>query len=247
MTRSDLFTMMWKERKSMFRAKGRKSQTALTIIMPLILAIYLPWQEGTAWFHNAMSFVPMILIPFILVGITVPDSFAGERERHTLATLLASRLSDRSILVGKIAASVLFAWSATIAVLLLSAITVNVLHWDGAVMFYSGTVFAADLALSLLVALMTAGAGVLISMRMDTVQSAQQALMMILMIPLVVIQIGGVVALQTMGDRGQIKAFFEALELSEVALVVVAVLIIIDLVLLAVAIASFRRARLILS
>jgi len=244
---SDVFTMMWKERKSMFRAKGRKSQTALTIIMPILLAIYLPWQEGVAWFHNALSFVPVIVIPFILVGLTIPDSFAGERERHTLGTLLASRLSDRSILIGKIAASVLFAWGATIAVLLLSALTVNALNWDGTVMFYSSTVLAADLALSLLVALMTAGAGVLISMRMDTVQSAQQSLMMILMIPLVVVQIGGVVVLQNMGGRGQIKEFFAALELGEVALVVAVALLVIDLVLLVGAFASFRRARLILS
>ncbi len=243
---SDVFTMMWKERKSMFRAKGRKSQTALTIIMPILLAIYLPWQEGVAWFHNALSFVPVIVIPFILVGLTIPDSFAGERERHTLGTLLASRLSDRSILIGKIAASVLFAWLATIAVLLLSALTVNILNWDGTVMFYSSTVLAADLAISLLVALMTAGAGVLISMRMDTVQSAQQSLMMILMIPLVIVQIGGVVLLQTMGGRGQIKEFFAALELGEVALVVAGALLIIDLILIAGAVLSFRRARLIL-
>lgn len=243
---SDVFTMMWKERKSMFRAKGRKSQTALTIIMPILLAIYLPWQEGVAWFNNALSFVPVIVIPFILVGLTIPDSFAGERERHTLGTLLASRLSDRSILIGKIAASVLFAWGATIAVLLLSALTVNALNWDGTVMFYSRTVLAADLALSLLVALMTAGAGVLISMRMDTVQSAQQSLMMILMIPLVVVQIGGVVILQTMGGRGQIKEFFASVELGEVALIVAVALVIIDLILIAGAFLSFRRARLIL-
>ncbi len=244
---SDVFTMIWKERKSMFRARGRKSQTALTVIMPILLAIYLPWQEGLSWFHNALSLVPMIVLPFILVGITIPDSFAGERERHTLGTLLSSRLSDRSILIGKIAASVLFAWSATIAVLLLSALTVNVLNWDGTIMFYSGTVLAADLALSFLVALMTAGAGVLISMRIDTVQSAQQALMMILIIPLVVAQIGGVVVLQMYGGSGQIKEFFAALELGEVALVVASVLLIIDLVLLVGAFASFRRARLILS
>lgn len=243
---SDVFTMIWKESKSMFRARGRKSQTALTVIMPILLAIYLPWQEGLSWFHNALSLVPMIVLPFILVGLTIPDSFAGERERHTLGTLLSSRLSDRSILIGKIAASVLFAWSATIAVLLLSALTVNVLNWDGTIMFYSGTVLAADLTLSFLVALMTAGAGVLISMRIDTVQSAQQALMMILIIPLVVVQIGGVVVLQMYGGSGQIKEFFASLELGEVALAVAGALVIIDLILITGAFLSFRRARLIL-
>ncbi len=189
----------------------------------------------------------MILVPFVLVGLAIPDSFAGERERHTLGTLLASRLSDRSILVGKVAASVLFAWVAAVAILLLSAVTANILSWDGSIMFYSATVLAADLSISLLVALLTAGAGVLISMRLDTVQSAQQALMMILMIPLVVVQLGVVVLLQSMKDTGKIKDFVQALELSEVALAVVLILLAIDVLLLAAASLSFKRSRLILS
>ena len=242
---ADIQAVMWKATKGLFRVQGRKSQMLMTVFMPIVLAIYLPWQEGVHWFHNAMSFVPAILIPFMLVGLTIPDSFAGERERHTLETLLASRLSDRSILIVKVAVCVLFAWCATLSVLLLSAVTVNAMHWDGQPMFYSGTVLAADVLLSLLVALLTAGAGVLISLRSATVQSAQQSLMMILMIPLVVLQIGGLVAMQVAG-RESIKAFFERVELGDVAIALAIALLVIDLVLLAAALARFNRARLIL-
>jgi ABC-2 type transport system permease protein len=237
---------MWKERKGLLRVQGRKSQAIMTILMPILLAIYLPWQEGLDWFRNAMSFVIAILLPFMLVGLTIPDSFAGERERHTLGTLLASRLKDQAILIGKVSVSVLFAWGVTLAVLVLSAVTVNVMHWDGRVMFFTGTVFFADLGLSFFVALLTAGAGVLISLRSSTVQSAQQALMLILMIPLVLIQIGGLVVLQTSGGRGQLKEIFAALQLGEVALILVAALALIDLGLIAAAFVRFNRARLIL-
>ncbi len=40
----------------------------------------------------------------------ITDSIAGERERQTLETLLASRLPDRAIVLGKIIAVTLFGW-----------------------------------------------------------------------------------------------------------------------------------------
>ena len=53
----------------------------------------------------------------------VPDSFAGERERHTLEKLLASRLADRSILLGKYAAAILYSLVFAVIVLALGIVT----------------------------------------------------------------------------------------------------------------------------
>ncbi len=72
----------------------------------LALAIYLPLQARDAWVNGPIPLVPATLMPVMLVGLTIADSFAGERERQTLPTLLASRLSDRAILIGKIVPSV---------------------------------------------------------------------------------------------------------------------------------------------
>ena len=55
----------------------------------------------------------------------VADSFAGERERHTLETLLASRLPDRAILFGKVLAAVGYGWVLVMLMLVLSLVTVN--------------------------------------------------------------------------------------------------------------------------
>jgi ABC-2 type transport system permease protein len=56
--------------------------------------------------------VPVVwaALPIILTGAMITDSIAGERERQTLETLLASRLPDRAILLGKVVAITLLGW-----------------------------------------------------------------------------------------------------------------------------------------
>jgi ABC-2 type transport system permease protein len=48
--------------------------------------------------------------PLALAGIMITDVLAGERERHTLETLLASRLPDRAIMLGKVIAVTVAGW-----------------------------------------------------------------------------------------------------------------------------------------
>ena len=86
------------------------------LLSPLALAIYLPLQARDAWVNGPIPLVPATLMPVMLVGLTIADSFAGERERHTLPTLLASRLSDRAILIGKIVPSAGLGWAASLLV-----------------------------------------------------------------------------------------------------------------------------------
>ncbi|MGD2179330.1 MAG: ABC-2 type transporter, partial [Anaerolineae bacterium] len=128
---SDIVTVMWKERKGLFRVRGRRAQALLALFSPILLAIYFPLQEGAAWVEGPLALLLAFVAPLILVGLSIPDSFAGERERHTLPTLLASRLPDRAILFGKIITCVAFGWGATLILLLASLVAVNVAHWGG--------------------------------------------------------------------------------------------------------------------
>jgi len=50
----------------------------------------------------------VIVFPAMLAGSLAADAFAGERERRTLETLLATPISDRSLVVDKTIATV---WS----------------------------------------------------------------------------------------------------------------------------------------
>ncbi len=81
---ADILTVMWKERKGLFRIGGGRSRTILNWLTPVMLSgIGLPLMQKEAWFTTAFSLATAILVPFILVGAAIPESFAGERERHT--------------------------------------------------------------------------------------------------------------------------------------------------------------------
>ena len=184
--------------------------------------------------------------PAILVGISIPDSFAGERERHTLPTLLASRLSDRAILFGKIITSVAFGWGVTLVLLLIGLVTVNVANWGGPILFYKPSILLADLVFSLLVAMLTAGAGVLFSLRAATAQEAQQTLMAVLLIPPMILQFALFAIMGSDSGKARLQEVLGALSFEQIILVIVAVFVALDAALLMAALARFKRARLIL-
>jgi len=238
---ADILTVMWKERKGMFRYRGSRTRFLMVLLAPVLMAIIFPLQAGPDWVERLDSVFIAVFIPIILVSITIPDSFAGERERHTLGTLLASRLPDRAILFGKVAVSVAFAWGVTLVAILLGLVTVNVAHWEGKLLLLAPTIALADLGLSFLLATLAAGAGVLISLRSETVQGAQQTLTAVLLLPPMLL---GMVA--TLMLRDQARWLFDALDGNQVLLIVLAVLATIDLGVFAAATARFQRARLIL-
>jgi ABC-2 type transport system permease protein len=243
----DILTVVWKERKGLFRVQGRRSQAIMTLLSPVFLAVFLPWQVGLDWVERSMSLLLAFIVSFILVGITIPDAFAGERERHTLPTLLASRLPDRAIVLGKMATSVAFGWGVTCLVLLLSLIAVNVIHWQGHVVLFRPMLLLADLSVSLLVCLFVAGLGVLFSMRSSTVQQAQQLTMSVMLFPAMAVQVLALFLLQSASLRARLNATVGSLSFGQFVGVIVMCLAVPTAVLLWAALARFKRARLILS
>jgi len=216
------------------------------VLIPVVMiAVVMPLQLGEEWLDAAWSLVGSIFIPFILVGITIPESFAGERERHTLDTLLASRLPDRAILFGKVGLSVAYGWGMTLVVLVVSLVTVNLLHWDGQVMFYKPIVALADVVVSLLIAGLVANLGVLISLRSETAQGAQQALMSALLVPLLVLQVTPAVMFSVVPDGREILEKWLSVDFTQVVLILTAALLVVNVGLLLAAMVRFQRARLI--
>ncbi len=244
--KNDILTVMWKERKGLFRIRGRRAQALLGMFSPVLLAIFFPLQEGVEWVQSPLSLLLAFVAPLILVGMSIPDSFAGERERHTLPTLLASRLSDRAILFGKMITSVAFGWGVTLVLLAIGLVTVNIAHWDGHILFYKPSILLADLAFSFLVAMLTAGAGVLFSLRAATAQEAQQTLMAVLLIPPMILQFGLFAIMGSDSGKARLQEVLGALSFEQIILVIVAVLLVLDVVLLMAAMSRFKRARLIL-
>ncbi|MDY6893671.1 MAG: ABC transporter permease [Chloroflexota bacterium] len=246
---SDIRTVMWKERKGLFRQQGSLVRVLLTLLIPMaVFAIWTPWQEGRGWLESPFSLIVSVFIPMLLVGMMIPESFAGERERHTLETLLSSRLPDRAILFGKIAMSVGLAWGITLFALLLALVTLNIVHWEGQIMFYTPTIALVNIALSFILASIMACLGVLISLRAATVQGAQQTLMFATLMPLTLL---GVIVTVVLGSNSQwIERFKEivgSIDSTHLILIVGAVLVVACLGLLWAAMNRFQRARLILN
>ena len=236
----DMLTMIWKERKSLFVSRGSRLRAMVNLFIPVLLvAIYIPWSEGPDWVSSPVALFALI-VPVLLVGTTVPDAFAGERERHTLSTLLASRLPDRAVLFGKLAVAVGYGWLVTLIAILLGLVTVNAAHWEGHVLLYSPTVAVADVVLSFLVATFVAVVGILISLRTATVQAAQQLLMTILLIPPLAMGVIFSVFHKQIGNA------LGGIDFMQAVLIAMGVLIALDVVLLLAIMARFRRARLIL-
>lgn len=179
---SDVYTMIWKEWKELFasRAAGRGTLLSTLIILG-ILGVFLPLQVGAEWFTQPLTLIVWAWMPIFLTLGMVTDSFAGERERHTLETLLATRLPDAAILLGKALAAVLYGWGVAVLSLLLAALTLN-LSLKGGPYFYAPEFFAAALGFSLLSTGLFAGLGVLASLRAPTARQAYQRLSLILLV-----------------------------------------------------------------
>ena len=236
---SDIKTILWKEMKSWMRYQGSRSRTIMTLISPLIIAIYFPISMESEWTQTYWPLVMAFLVPTMIAGLTVPDSFAGEKERNTLPTLLASRLPDRAILFGKMIFGIVTSWIAGLIMLVVALVVVNIAASEGQLLFYAPKVLLAYLGISLLMATVTTSAGVLISMRSSTAQEASQLLISILLMPPMLLGVGATTLLMGNGD------FIESLDGDLILLIVAGVLLVGSIGLTLAAMRRFRRARLV--
>ena len=184
----DVTSVLWKEFKELLGQKGRfKGGKTGMIIFLAVFGILMPLQNGPAWISSPFAMLYWAWIPILLASGVVADAFAGERERHTLETLLASRLPDRAILAGKIGAAVLYGWGLTMICVLAGAVALTVGHGHGKILFFPWPIFAGIVGATLLVALFGSALGVMISLRAPTVRQAQQVFsvaFLILFVPL---------------------------------------------------------------
>ena len=238
---NDIMTVVWKESRSQFRVQGSRTRYAMMLLSPLILATVFPITWGPDWLAELPPLIVAAITAVLLVAIMVPESIAGERERDTLETLLASHLPDRAILVGKLLVPLAVGWGAATLANLWSAVVVNVAHWDGQLLFFTLPIALGSLALSLLMALLTAGAGVFVSLRAATAQEAPQLLTGAILIPAVILQLIPLVF------RDQLGTVIESIDGPQLLLIVLGVLVVLDVAVLLAAAVRFQRSRLILS
>lgn len=246
---ADILTVMWKEWRETVRQYGSKGSTRWSLVFTMVLfGVVFPLQSGREWVTEGGAVLLWVLGPLFLLASTIADSFAGERERQTLETLLASRLPDNAILFGKMATPLLWTWAFTQVVMLIALVPVNIIAFgQGELLLYSSQTVLAGMGLSLLVGGFIASVGTLVSLRASTVRQAQQTLGLgifgLFLVPFALILVLRVVPEQ-MAEN--ILGMVEAGSLAPFVLGFAGMLALLDLGLLALAMARFCRARLIL-
>jgi len=241
---ADIFTVAGKELRELLTfgdARGRSKFSLLILI--LIFGIVIPLQNGREWVQSPINIMVWGWMPFLWVSGVVADLFAGERERHTLESLLATRLSDQSILFGKLLAALTYGFTLTWIIMLVSLLTINVGFRGAGLLLFPFEMTLGALVFSILVSGLSASIGVLVSLRAGSVRQAQQMMsagMLVLFLPLMLMQF------IPEGWRESIGNILVNVEPVQVAIGVALVLFVIESLLIAIAMRLFQRSKLIL-
>lgn len=241
---ADILTVAGKELREILTfgdARGRGKFNILILI--LVFGIFIPLQNGREWVTSPISVMVWGWMPFLWVSSIVADLFAGERERHTLEALLATRLSDQSILFGKLFAAIAYGFTLTWLVMIASLITINIAFIKEGLVFYSFDLLLGALVFSILICGLSASIGVLVSLRTGSVRQAQQMMstgMLVLFLPFMLVQFIPKSFLEAAGN------VLEGIEPMQIALGVVVVLLVIEMILVVIARRLFQRSKLIL-
>ncbi len=242
---ADILTVASKELREILTfggdARGRGKFSLLILVG--IFGVFFPLQSGREWVTSSMSIMVWGWMPFLWVSGIVSDLFAGERERHTLEALLATRLSDQAILFGKLLAAIAYGVSLTWLVLLSSIVTINIVYGRDGLLFYSFATTMGALVFSILVSGLSGSIGVLVSLHASSVRQAQQTMsigMLVLFLPFMLIQFIPKAWLEA-GSH-----LVENVQPVQVAIGSAVFLLVIEVVLIAIAKRLFQRSKLIL-
>ena len=241
---ADVRAVLWKELRVLLWDKGSLVRGVRSFVLALgIFGIVIPWQFGRELIESPAGLLVWSWVPCLMAVSVVADAFAGERERHTLETLLSMPLADAAIFFGKFAAAVLDGWAFAVIASLVAAGAVNILHADAAPIFSAPQVFAGILVVSLLVTTLLVSAGILVSLRSPTVRQASQTVSILVMAVVLI-----PAALSQLAPAAWIQAILDGVErVGPVTAGIVAVLVLaaIDATIVIVGMRRFKRANLV--
>ena len=169
---NDICVIVWKEWREFFFQLSIRSKFNILIAV-VFIGVMIPISNGEGWF-NTMFFYTMGLIgPLLTTTTIIADLFIGERERHTFETLLASRLSDKGIVTGKILFAVNYSIVITLIILVASIIAINIEYYKDVLILPSIRASIIVIVISALLSLFTSLLGSIISIRVNTVKQGQ--------------------------------------------------------------------------
>lgn len=241
----DALTIAQKDLRETLLQSGtlRRSLRGL-LFSVVVFGVVLPLQIGPDLVRQPAAILPFAWVPLLLASNMIADGIAGERERHTLETLLASRLADRSILLGKVVAAVAYGWGFMVVNAMVGLVTVNLANTDQAILLYSPQAILILGVFGLLGAGFVACGGSLVALRAPTVRQAAQNMSLVVVAVLLVPALA-IPALPA-DVRRQVIDTLVGLDWLAIGVGLAAILAVLDVALFAAAMLRFQRTRLIL-
>ncbi len=155
----------------------------------------------TLEYKSVYFFVNFMMIPFFLMAaiinsmVTASNSFAGEKERHTLETLLFAPISVKELFVGKVIAAFIPSLLISLAAFIINAVMVNLITYPyfKEVLFLNSTWLLLMLWVIPAVVIFNIILNVLVSARVKSFQEAQQfgGMMVLPVVGLIISQASG--------------------------------------------------------
>ncbi|PLS02838.1 ABC transporter permease subunit [Neobacillus cucumis] len=133
-------------------------------------------------YKSVYFFLNFMMIPFFLMAaiinsmVTASNSFAGEKERNTLETLLFAPITVKELFIGKVAAAFIPSLLITFAAFLLNAIIINIITYPyfHEILFLNTTWLLLMVWVIPAVVIFNIVLNVLVSARVKSFQEAQQ-------------------------------------------------------------------------
>ncbi len=235
----DIGTVFLKELNEIMHLRDSLRATIFAMVVPVIfMGFFISVNSGIRWVQSYDSLI-VWLLSFIMVIQIIADSFAGERERHTLETLLATRLGEPAILIGKIAAAIVYGFALACTGIVLSLLTVSLTSGQGHLLMFPLPILVSGILTGILSASTAAVIGTLISLRAASARQAQQmlgfAMLLLFLMPVLLVYVLPREIVRS------VLSFMNSHELSVILITVFTGIAVLDLALFAVALARFKR------
>jgi len=145
-----------------------------------------PLLIGPYWVESAALLCVYPIIGAVLGVHGALDGIAGERERHTLETLLASPIDEMEIIAGKLAGSIMLCMGLSLVPIGLGLIAMNIVHADGALLLPAAHLIWGLPMLAVLMPAAMSSTALLVSLFSASVRNATQVYGLLLPVLLVI-------------------------------------------------------------
>jgi ABC-2 type transport system permease protein len=174
---NDVLTVLRKETLEILMPDGRFQGGARNVLILVgIAGVLFPLQAGAEWMTSWITIYSACFPAILLLNYAV-DTFAGERERHTLETLLATRLPAAAILLGKTLAITLYGWGLILTSQAVAVVAVNLAYGRGRLLFFTPGIFAGIAGIGLLLPLLLTTVAITVSLTAPTARAAGQRML----------------------------------------------------------------------